>query len=896
MNYKKILSIVLGCLLLAETPFNSQAASISPVNSPKTSISEELSVSDKNGISGEPSIIDKADAAALPGRQKDAPDSEGGRQEAEDRAAAGSYFEEADAYAPADNGQEAEGGSPANGLSGPDEAAAADGAQDDGQETDGFQLNYSTYNLAVGEKVKLSSELEGHTEVDWASDQEDVASVAEDGTVTGLKKGEAVITATFTVFTEDGIETSAASCQITVGDAISLNKTSLTLYKGKAKTLKVSTTAQGAVTWFSSDPEVAAVDQAGRITALKPGTAQVTAEADGVAATCKVVVKEAELKLDSKATVYLNSTLTLKATAAPAGTITWKSSNTKVAKVTSKGKVKPVKTGTVTITATCNGLKKQCKVTVKKSSVKLNTQETILFENNKCRLKAAATPVKELEWVSSNSKIAKVDKNGTIVGLKAGKAKITAVVPGAKATCEVQVISSNYKLNHSSERLMQGKSAVLYLKNISGQDSVSFSLSNDSKGVAKISVSGNECKVTAKKAGEATLKAAYKVLVNGQWVKGESECAIEVIDSGIVQQQASVAVKAKKSLTLKNIEKEGNAIVQTVWASSAPNIVQVSGKGVLTGRKEGSANVTATVSYADGTAEEYLTKVRVSKPEVASKTTVISLGKSQKVKVEGLNAYSTVDWKVADSSLASVDKDGQVTVGNTAGKTELVIVADGKTLKEKLVITNPQLKSNEAMLATGKTKKIPITGASSKSKITYISKNESIATISKAGVIKGKSSGKTKIVAKVDGVRLVFQVRVVNKRALSACAKGLKIINSSRYSQARRMSKGYYDCSALVFRAYGCDSGLLGGMPSWAPTAAAMASHLESTGKVISYGGVDVSKLLPGDLIFYSSGRNGRYRNIYHVSMYYGNGYRLEKPLRAYNRWGNIAMIARPLK
>lgn len=883
MNYKKILSVVLGCLLLAETPFSSQAASISPVVSPKTNISGELSVSDKKEASEEPSIIDQADAAALPGGQENALES-GHAQEAEDGAEAGGYFEGADVFAPTD------------GTSLPDAAAVSDGAQDDGREADGFQLNYSTYTLGVGGKVKLSSELEGHTEVAWASDQEDVASVAEDGTVTGLKKGEAVITAAITVSTEGGIETSTASCQITVGEAISLNKSSLTLYIGKAKTLKVSTAAQGAVTWASSDPEVAAVDQAGRITALKAGTTQVTATADGVEAACKVVVKKTELKLESKATAYLNSTLTLKAIAAPAGTVTWKSSNTKVAEVTSKGKVKPIKTGTVTITAACNGLKKQCKVTVKKSSVKLNTQETVLFEKNKCRLKAAATPVKELEWVSSNDKIAKVDKNGTIVGLKAGKAKITAVVPGAKATCEVQVISNNYKLNRSSERLMRGKNTVLYLKNVSEQDSVSFSLSDDSKGVAKISASGNECKVTAKKAGEATLKATYKVMVNGQWVKGQSECAIEVIDSGIVQQQAAVAVKAKKSLTLKNIEKEGNAIARTDWASSAPNIVQVSDKGVLTGKKEGSANVTATVSYADGTVEEYRTSVRVSKPEVASKTTVLSLGKSKKVKVEGLNAYSTVEWKAADSSLASVDQDGLVTAGNTAGKTELVIVADGKTIKEKLVITNPQLKSEDAMLATGKTKKMPIKGASSKSKITYTSKNESIATVSKNGVIKGKSSGKTKIVAKVDGVRLVFQVRVVNKRALSACAKGLKIINSSRYSQARRMSKGYYDCSALVFRAYGCDAGLLGGMTSWAPTAAAMAAHLESTGKVISYGGVDASKLLPGDLIFYSSGRNGRYRNIYHVSMYYGNGYRLEKPLRAYNRWGNIAMIARPLK
>jgi cell wall-associated NlpC family hydrolase len=102
----------------------------------------------------------------------------------------------------------------------------------------------------------------------------------------------------------------------------------------------------------------------------------------------------------------------------------------------------------------------------------------------------------------------------------------------------------------------------------------------------------------------------------------------------------------------------------------------------------------------------------------------------------------------------------------------------------------------------------------------------------------------------------------------------------------------------LVFRAYGCDSKLLGGTPSWAPTAATMAAYMERTGKVISYKGIDSSELLPGDLIFYrmKRGSNGRYRNIYHVSMYYGDGYRLEKPLRRYAKESHITMIARPTK
>ena len=68
-----------------------------------------------------------------------------------------------------------------------------------------------------------------------------------------------------------------------------------------------------------------------------------------------------------------------------------------------------------------------------------------------------------------------------------------------------------------------------------------------------------------------------------------------------------------------------------------------------------------------------------------------------------------------------------------------------------------------------------------------------------------------------------------------------------------------------------------------------------STGKVVSWGPVSVEELRPGDLIFYGLENNGRYLGIYHVSMYYGNGYRLEKPMYNYYERPNIVMIARPV-
>lgn len=85
------------------------------------------------------------------------------------------------------------------------------------------------------------------------------------------------------------------------------------------------------------------------------------------------------------------------------------------------------------------------------------------------------------------------------------------------------------------------------------------------------------------------------------------------------------------------------------------------------------------------------------------------------------------------------------------------------------------------------------------------------------------------------------------------------------YSQTRRDSGIAYDCSSLVYWSY-----LEAGVnidPGGGHTAASIASYLESTGRGISGG-----DLQPGDLIFYSYKKNGRYKNISHVAMVAGNG------------------------
>ena len=161
----------------------------------------------------------------------------------------------------------------------------------------------------------------------------------------------------------------------------------LTLKKGKSFTLKTKVSVSGkkvskAVTYKSSNKKVATVNAKGKITAKKKGTATITvySKADKKK-TCKIKVTVGtpvtKVKLNkTKANLNVGKSLTLKTTLSPKKPsnkgIIWKSSNTKVATVTSKGVVKAKKAGTVKITATAkdgSGKKATCKVTVKKAAV-----------------------------------------------------------------------------------------------------------------------------------------------------------------------------------------------------------------------------------------------------------------------------------------------------------------------------------------------------------------------------------------------------------------------------------------------------------------------------------------------------------------------------------------------
>ena len=132
--------------------------------------------------------------------------------------------------------------------------------------------------------------------------------------------------------------------------------------------------------------------------------------------------------------------------------VTYKSSNKKIATVSSKGTVTGKKKGTVKITATSKKNKKvksTIKITVKDlkaSSVKLNTTSKTVASGKTTTLKATVKGAtgfynQGVTWKSSNTKVATVSSKGVVKGIAAGQATITATEKGGskKATCLITV-------------------------------------------------------------------------------------------------------------------------------------------------------------------------------------------------------------------------------------------------------------------------------------------------------------------------------------------------------------------------------------------------------------------------------------------------------------------------
>lgn len=303
----------------------------------------------------------------------------------------------------------------------------------------------------------------------WTSSDNEIVTVSSTGVLTARKPGTAIITVT----TSNGI---SDTCNVTVISeitSVALNLTAVSIEEGTSQLLRATinpsdTTSSKELTWKSSNPSVATVDQNGEITAVKKGIATITVETiNGKKAECKVTVNPAVENIPIES-VSLNktelileeeNTEILKATINPNNTtddkkLIWNSDNPIVATVDQNGEITAKSAGKAVVTVTTSNNKTaSCIVIVTKKpipieSVELDKKQLVLKAGKTEELTASINPQdttddKTLNWNSSNEEVATVE-DGVVIAKKAGETVITvSTVNGKKDTCLVTVFELN---------------------------------------------------------------------------------------------------------------------------------------------------------------------------------------------------------------------------------------------------------------------------------------------------------------------------------------------------------------------------------------------------------------------------------------------------------------------
>lgn len=148
--------------------------------------------------------------------------------------------------------------------------------------------------------------------------------------------------------------------------AFTLNKTSVILYTKGKKIIQLSADTESVVKYTSDNEKVAAVDENGRVTAKKAGTALITASADGYQSTCRIVVKKPTFKVAKKMIkVKKGKKARIIVKVRPTTKVVFASANKKIAAVTKKGMLKGMKKGKTKIKVKCYGITKTVIVIVK---------------------------------------------------------------------------------------------------------------------------------------------------------------------------------------------------------------------------------------------------------------------------------------------------------------------------------------------------------------------------------------------------------------------------------------------------------------------------------------------------------------------------------------------------
>jgi uncharacterized protein YjdB len=485
----------------------------------------------------------------------------------------------------------------------------------------------ATRQLSVVTKDAAGNPLTGRV-VTWSSSNTAVVTVSGSGLVTGTAAGSATITAT-----SEG-QSGSATINVTPVPvaSVTVSPAAATILVGATQQLSAATkdsagnTLTGrVVTWSSSNAAVASVNNSGLVTGNAAGSVTITATSEGKGGSATITISNVPVASvtvnPAAASILVGATQPLSAvTKDSAGNtltgrvVTWSSSNTTVATVSSSGLVTGRAAGSATITATSEGKSGGATITVTPvpvASVTVSPASASIVVGATQQLSAVTKDSagntltgRVVSWSSGDTVVATVSPSGLVTARAAGSAIITATSEGKSGTAAITTIVpvASVTVSPASATIAVGATRQLsaVTKDAAGNTLTGRVVTWASSNSVVATVSGTGL-VTGRAAGSATITAT------SEGKSGTTTITVTLVPVATVTvspASAGILVGGTQQLSAVTKDSAGNTLTGRVvtWASSNTAVATVSASGLVTGVGAGSATITATSEGKSGSA------------------------------------------------------------------------------------------------------------------------------------------------------------------------------------------------------------------------------------------------------------------------------------------------------
>lgn len=651
----------------------------------------------------------------------------------------------------------------------------------------------------------------------WSSDAPNIAKV-EDGLVTALRPGVAIITAQQTI---DGV-VKKAICEITVQQSvssISVDPPVMNIAIGEYKTLHASVSPKSLsgikLNWKTSNEKVVKIIEANPLTVtvqgVSGGNAVISAinEDNIVVGYSHVTVRQpvTSIKLsDTNVTINLDAkSIQLRAIVYPENAmnkeVKWTSSNTQIARVSDNGLVTFSRPGEVTIIATSVDnpeVMALCNITIEipVSTVALDEKEITMYVGQTKRLSYSVLPINAsrnaVTWTSTNSSVASVDASGRVTARRVGTAVIMlkSLDGGHTAYCTVNVrqIAEGIRFPKSEIELVTGQVHEMEYTLIptNATDSNIVWESSDTKVVVVDDVG----RVTARGPGVAFVIARTEA-------GGMSYVKVTVKQpvSGLLLNFSEKTIYVGESFELKvSVSPSEASNLGVDWKSSNTSIATVSASGEVVGVAAGTAIITCTTKEGGFSANCVVTvRQRITSMELDYDEYRLSVNKSfnLSVIVDGeIVKDQQFRWVSSNEDVATVNKNGRVTGQKIGFATITAYAMDGSgesascDVEVVRPVTRLTLDKTYLNMLVGETKqlkaKIEPSNATYKTPYWFIEGDEGVVIVDEDGYVTALKEGSVTImaVAQDDSAKFAICHVTVSKRvpATSVILSDRKIV------------------------------------------------------------------------------------------------------------------------